>query len=155
MREIKFRGKDVVTGKWVVGHYYEEAAPLQCIGEPEQGIPFIVFPGFADWNIPRPMYRSQVDPETVGQYTGLKDKNGKETYEDDIINIINEGIPYPANVTFEDGCFCVIGYQGDLRTYPISNYLTIGCELEVVGNDHDDPGLFGRLVMNEGEADEL
>lgn len=59
MREIKFRAKLVDNGKWI------------------------------NWNIPRQVEFNEIDPKTLGQYTGLKDNNGKEIYEGDIIEFIS------------------------------------------------------------------
>ena len=67
MREIKFRGKRVDNSKWVYGYYLVAG-----------GIPFI-----STFGEKEPI---AVIPETVGQYTGLHDKNGKEIYEGDILN---------------------------------------------------------------------
>ncbi|MFF6951805.1 YopX family protein [Streptomyces iakyrus] len=66
MREIKFRGL-VRTGRWVYGSLVID-----------RGEPFIY------WRDEAGLHKSSVLPETVGEYIGLKDKNGVEIYEDDI-----------------------------------------------------------------------
>jgi uncharacterized phage protein (TIGR01671 family) len=90
MRDILFRGKCVDTGIWYEGGYIHLHKTTHCpIGDPEQfpdnDIHQIVFERMTDWELPNQHLRVDVNPETVGQFTGLTDKNGKKIFEGDVI----------------------------------------------------------------------
>lgn len=69
-REIKFRGKRLDNGKWMVGDLNHLVDGVYISNDHGSNM-------------------AQIYPDTVGQYTGLKDKNGKEIYEDDILRYNN------------------------------------------------------------------
>ena len=133
MREILFRGKRIDNGEWVEGAFLNDRDGA-----------FYICPAAADISVSygdngRRMRIGcwyKVDPSTVGQYTGLTDKNGKRIFEGDIVDILTENEEIGV-VEYEDGGFLVSadGFCVDFH----SNIN--GTDLEVIGNIHDNPEL--------------
>ena len=127
MREIKFRGKCEDTGELIVGYYgYKELTDEH----------FIIVPTFDSHSDNRPQYFTDylVDPESVGQYTGLKDKNGKEIFEGDILSHEKFGT---LKVVFQSGKFdCVDNLNCSVRSLGKINEWTT-----ILGNIWDNPEL--------------
>lgn len=130
MREILFRGKRTDNGEWIYGNY--------CYAE------FIDKRGYEDLIIEQPANGEtrRVIPETVGQYTGLTDKNGKKIFEGDIVAgaLIWQEKRKNGLVAFKDGSFGLMWYRGGVEQF---NAFTSMCnvEYEVIGNIHDNPDL--------------
>ena len=126
MREILFRGKRTDNGEWVEGWY---EPPVKWGGHSfGTTIAYICSEGYLD--------DAEVDPTTVGQYTGLQDKNGKRIFEGDIIKT-RHGI---RRIVFEDGVFGARANAqlfAELRQYKRE----LKGDWEVIGNIHDNPEL--------------
>lgn len=86
-REIKFRGKLKTTGEWAYGD-------LVRLQDGENTITAIY-------------YKGEVDPKTVGQFTGFTDRNGTDIYEGDILTEYDEAV-----VIFRDGTWKLEWFEG-------------------------------------------
>jgi uncharacterized phage protein (TIGR01671 family) len=123
MREIKFRGKDIDRNQWRYGSLVrvaENDGTLLDYIVDEQNQQWIVF------------------PETVGQYIGLKDKNGKEIYESDVlIGSYGLKIVTPTVVKFGHGAFIVDSNNPDGYLYLADIIESLSWEVEVIGNIYE------------------
>ncbi|MFQ9549937.1 MAG: YopX family protein [Acutalibacteraceae bacterium] len=130
MREILFRGKDfgVINHSWCFG----------SLDTTEDDRAIIIYPDrFGN------KCRIIVDPKTVGQYTGLKDKNGTKIFEGDIVDVLYD-VNYIGVATERIGVFevvhngCFMGQKGGVRYHFIPSD-----ECTVIGNIYDNPELLG------------
>ena len=157
MRKILFRAKrknwrDLPKKEWwAEGHFFDDG-----FQNPEHyfvgGIEIVPYRGTADdeWNITG-TYFCEIDPETLCQFTGMVDKNGKRIWENDIISINTYDYMEPqedffGQVVYSEGwaCWC-IQHPDDERPIPL-------CECEgsyqtdrfIGGNIFDNPELLGQ-----------
>lgn len=129
IRTIIFRGKRKDNGEWVYGNFVRG-----CVDD------FAYIVEFGNKELCRNYV--EVIPETVGQYTGLTDKNGKKIFEGDIIDTPDRLVKvvwFEGNAQFD---LHFIRYKDDVTT---TNFKGIHMrdlkEYEVIGNIHDNPEL--------------
>lgn len=151
MREVLFRGKRVDNGEWVIGYYFHYETCHEH---------FII----TDMSYDTPDME-QVIPETVGQYTGLTDKNGKKIFEGDIVKSKHTAFTdsdkkpkysydlekqeseygYPKIIYYRNYVVQLYDARYRIKNKNITHYINYNFiynhEVEVVGNIHDNPEL--------------
>lgn len=120
-REILFRGKRKDNGEWVEGFYFENFD--KC---------YIMSTKYLDNPITKFIF--EVIPETVGQYTGVTDKNGRKIFEGDIVREFG-GETYQG--CYEIDNVLIVKIPDMLLNFVIG----YDCEREIIGNIHDNPEL--------------
>ena len=141
MREILFRGKRIDNGEWIFGNLLDTgrgSSPKDYFILPESGAEFDEY--------------IQVDPATVGQYTGLKGKNGKRIFEGDIIKIseVLRVLDFITDVYFDNSGFRYRHADGSGSILPrhtkkVEGYEDVTSDVEIIGNVVDNPELLEEL----------
>jgi uncharacterized phage protein (TIGR01671 family) len=123
-REIKFRGKRIDNGEWVYG---------SLVLYPALEHPIIICKKHKHGD---QVNEVQVKRETVGQYTGLKDKHGKEIYEGDILKV---------KLNYEEAEMGVVNWCASTGSYNWVRYYLheVLHESEIIGNIHENPEPLG------------
>lgn len=132
MREILFRGKDSITKRWVYGALVQQQDGL--LKEKAFIISYSNYQ-FGDFS---EAVMHEVDPETVGQYTGFVDKKGKKIFEGDIVSIYNsKAFLFAVEWNNQYVLKCTTNGVSD----NILNVIESPEDVEVVGNIYDNPEL--------------
>lgn len=134
MREIKFRGKRIDNGEWVYGGFYQDS----------DGFPFIIEHIENEGH-----FFVGVHPDTVGQFTGLLDKNGVEIYENSNLRFVDKwewyrsSNPFPSQEKYDAILNDHVKYPYEERTVslPEDYDWLLSSEIqqywEVIGSIHD------------------
>ena len=125
MREILFRGKQEDNEKWVIG--YLSSKHTITIQPPCGHMDEIV-----------------ICADTVGQFTGLTDKNGKRIFEGDIAKVLQGKDKDIAYVGFENGAFMLYPKTGNIYERTLWEYWYNDWDVEVIGNITDNPELLEK-----------
>ena len=118
-REILFRGKRQYNGEWIYGD-------LQHNGK----------------NIPKWVEGEEIIPETVGQFTGLTDKNGTMIFEGDIVKVKTEYVDETVYLVAYRDCGFKLIYRPSNGVVNLTNNKSR--YIEVIGNIHDNPELMEK-----------
>ena len=133
MREILFRGKRTINGNWVYGDFVR--------GNERKSLRDSIFvydsetQSFNDY---------EINPSTLGQYTGLTDKNGKRIFEGDIAKVLQGKDKDIAYVGFENGAFMLYPKTGNIYERTLWEYWYNDWDVEVIGNITDNPELLEK-----------
>ena len=128
MREILFRGKTLYEGEWITGYLSKEPADSNYYIQP-------VGKNICD----------VVNPETVGQYTGLLDKNGNKIFEGDILESDSERFV----VDWDDEFSGFYLTDVNPRHQGVAMFANVADDGYIIGNVHDNPEMLNNETLAE------
>ena len=130
MREILFKAKRKEDGKWVEGCYQKR---YDLLGNEEH----LIFhaDSYKVWEY------VEIDPETLCQFTGLCDKNGKRIWENDVVLLVYDGKEHIYQIVWDNSELDFKATNGEENYGSNFEYLLCCEEIEVIGNIFDNPEL--------------
>lgn len=147
MKEILFRGKRKYNGEWVYGYLVKKIDPLSLV------VKYFILVQEYDTScidgkptgLESEMSWYEVIPETIGQYTGRTDKNGKKIFEGDAVKVSyrssdGESETEIKPVTYDEDACCFYPMRWN-ESCAWCDYSTEIKEIEIIGNIHDNPEL--------------
>lgn len=141
MREILFRGKRADNGEWIEG-YYAVQSNHACFAHELKYTHFIFKDICLDFNLGG-LQEFEVIPDTIGQYTGLTDKNGKKIFEGDILEFSDRMVSvfwHPHSGCWDSNFLKFTNKENGREDMSPCRW---SYRAKVVGNIHDNPELLG------------
>ena len=147
MREILFRGKRVDNGEWVCSgnliHFNEGNECYIPVKNSNCTCTHDINDNIIEWN---EVMFCKVIPDTVGQYTGLTDKNGKRIFEGDIVDCWSEGVNAQGTVQQRrDGLWIIFPAWQKTIMWGLCPDEYSNTSVEVIGNIYDNPELIAEV----------
>lgn len=137
MREILFKAKRKDDGKWVEGYYQKR---YDLLGNEEHLI-FRAY-SYTVWEY------TEINPETLCQFTGLCDKNGKRIWENDVVWLVCDGKEHIYQIVWDNSELDFKATKGEENYGTNYEYLLCCDEIEVIGN------IFDNKELLQEESDE-
>lgn len=144
MREILYRGKRVDAGEWVEGYIVKATGSINrgCCYISPKVISVYYSTDYHDFTLGGFI---EVDPETVCEFTGLSDKNGKKIFEGDIVECWSQGLKACGEVQHRiDGLWIIYPAWQKQIMWGLCPNTKGNTDVEVIGSIFDNPELLGE-----------
>lgn len=129
MREILFKGKRIDNGEWIEGYYQKK---YDFLGKSHL---ILYVDNHVRWEC------VEIDPETLCQFTGENDKNGKRIWESDVVWLVYDGKEHIYQIVWDNSELDFKATNGEENYGSNFEYLLCCDEIEVIGNIFDNPEL--------------
>lgn len=137
MREILFKAKRIDNGEWVEGYYQKRYDLL----DNEEHLIFHA-DSYNVWEY------AEIIPETLCQFTGLCDKNGKRIWENDVVWLVCDGKEHIYQIVWDNSELDFKATKGEENYGTNYEYLLCCDEIEVIGN------IFDNKELSQGKSNE-